>query len=75
MLHHLSEREWQTIVSEIEKHSPAWNVSRIFHLAYEQRFYTQTLDAIALHAADPRSDAGESAIPGDVLPSMSEKSR
>ncbi len=26
---------------------------RIFHLAYERRFYTQTLDAIALHARGP----------------------
>ena len=34
---------------EIEAFS-ALERRRIFHLAYERRFYTQTLDALALHA-------------------------
>ena len=38
--------------AEIETFSDAER-RRIFHLAYERRFYTQALDAIALHAKGP----------------------
>ncbi len=48
-LHRLNEREWSTLLEEIEAFS-GLERRRIFHLAYERRFYTQALDAIALHA-------------------------
>jgi uncharacterized protein YbcC (UPF0753/DUF2309 family) len=49
VLYHLGEEDWSTIMAEIEGFSDLerrW----IFHLAYEQRFRTQSLDAIALHS-------------------------
>ena len=49
VLHKLSRPQWATIVREIEAFS-ALERRRIFHLAYELRFYTQTLDAVAAHA-------------------------
>jgi uncharacterized protein YbcC (UPF0753/DUF2309 family) len=48
-LRKLSQPEWATLLKEIEEFSGIER-RRIFHEAYEQRFYTQTLDAIALHA-------------------------
>jgi hypothetical protein len=47
-LHRLSAADWAKLVSEIEAFSTIER-RRIFHLAYERRFATQTLDAIALH--------------------------
>jgi uncharacterized protein YbcC (UPF0753/DUF2309 family) len=58
-MHLLGPPEWTTLLREVETFSPLER-RRVFHLAYEQRFYTQTLDAIALHvpqapgAAPPR---------------------
>ncbi|MFO0908618.1 MAG: DUF2309 domain-containing protein [Isosphaeraceae bacterium] len=52
MLHRLTPRDWETIVREIEGFSGTER-RRIFHRAYERRFYTQTLDAVALHAQNP----------------------
>jgi uncharacterized protein YbcC (UPF0753/DUF2309 family) len=49
VLYRLTKPEWRTIVEDIESFS-ALERRRIFHLAFEQRFRTQTLDAIALHA-------------------------
>jgi uncharacterized protein YbcC (UPF0753/DUF2309 family) len=49
VLHRLTRPQWRVIVAEIESFS-ALERRRIFHMAYEQRFRTQTLDAIALHA-------------------------
>ncbi|MBV8230915.1 MAG: DUF2309 domain-containing protein [Planctomycetaceae bacterium] len=49
VLHHLGKPQWAVLVEEIEAF-PGLERRRIFHLAYEQRFRTQTLDAIALHA-------------------------
>jgi uncharacterized protein YbcC (UPF0753/DUF2309 family) len=52
VLYHLSHREWGAILEEIETFS-ALERRRVFHLAYERRFTTQTLDAVALHAPNP----------------------
>jgi uncharacterized protein YbcC (UPF0753/DUF2309 family) len=51
-LHRLNQEHWSTLLKEIEGFSRVER-RRIFHLAYERRFYTQALDAIALHAANP----------------------
>lgn len=47
--HRLTRDEWAGLVREIETFSELER-RRIFHLAYEQRFLTQTLDAVSLHA-------------------------
>jgi uncharacterized protein YbcC (UPF0753/DUF2309 family) len=47
-LHGLGELNWSMLLQEIETFS-AVERRRVFHLAYEHRFYTQTLNAIALH--------------------------
>jgi uncharacterized protein YbcC (UPF0753/DUF2309 family) len=51
-LHRLSVAEWATLLEEIETF-PAIERRRILHLAYEQRLYSQTLDALALHNRRP----------------------
>jgi len=51
-LQELSQSQWATLLKEIEEFS-GLERRRIFHEAYEQRFYTQSLDAIALHARAP----------------------
>lgn len=45
----MTEAEWATLLQEIEAFS-SLERRRIFHLAYEQRFRTQTLDAVTVHA-------------------------
>lgn len=47
-LHHLDTHEWATLLQEIEAFSEHER-RRLFHLAYEHRFVTQSLDAVALH--------------------------
>lgn len=47
-LHDLEPAEWAALVAEIEGFS-SLERRRVFHLAYERRFYTQALDAVALH--------------------------
>ncbi len=54
LLFRLGPAEWETMVSEIETFN-SLERRRVFHLAYEQRFVTQTLDAIALHARKSHS--------------------
>jgi uncharacterized protein len=49
VLYKLSEDEWARLVKEMETFS-GLERRRVFHLAYERRFYIQTLDAVALHA-------------------------
>ena len=49
LLQRLNRREWSTLLEEVETFS-GLERRRIFHMAYEERFTTQTLDAIALHA-------------------------
>lgn len=44
----LSPGQWETLLHEIEQFDET-NRRRVFHLAYERRFYHQTLDALALH--------------------------
>ncbi len=52
LLHRLSQPDWAAVLAEIESFT-AVERRRVFHLAYERRFYTQTLDAISLHARKP----------------------
>jgi uncharacterized protein YbcC (UPF0753/DUF2309 family) len=49
VLHRLDRQDWARLLQEIETFSGTER-RRIFHLAYEHRFVTQTLDAVALHA-------------------------
>jgi uncharacterized protein len=56
-LHRLRAPDWSTLVAEVEAFS-ALERRRLFHLAYERRFYTQTLDAVALHARTVREEPG-----------------
>jgi uncharacterized protein YbcC (UPF0753/DUF2309 family) len=57
-LHQLDPVDWYRLVAEIETFSSVER-RRTFHLAYERGFYTQALDAVALHARhapeEPRS--------------------
>jgi uncharacterized protein YbcC (UPF0753/DUF2309 family) len=47
-LQRLNEDEWSALFLEIEAFTTLER-RRVFHLAYERRFYKQALDAIALH--------------------------
>lgn len=53
-LSRLSRREWHNLVGEIEAFHGVER-RRLFHLAYERRFYTQVLDAITCHNRRERS--------------------
>ncbi len=53
-LHHLKEGEWAELLQEVEAFSSVER-RRLFHLAYERRFYTQALDAVARHTANESS--------------------
>ncbi len=48
-LHRLDESQWSILLQEMETFS-GMERRWMFHLTYERGFYTQTLDAIALHA-------------------------
>lgn len=52
VLYRLTRQQWQKILEEIESFS-GLERRRVFHLAYERRFYTQAADAVLLHAAHP----------------------
>ena len=54
-LHRMKPEEWMKLVGEIETFSEIER-RRVFHLAYERRFYTQSLDAVAVHAGAPQSE-------------------
>jgi uncharacterized protein YbcC (UPF0753/DUF2309 family) len=54
-LYRLGEADWARLVGEIEAFSPIER-RHVFHLAYERRFYTQALDALALHNRTPRTE-------------------
>lgn len=45
-LYHLSKRQWSTLLAEIETFG-GLERRRLFHLAFERRFRTQTLNALA----------------------------
>lgn len=47
-LSRLTPAGWASLVGEVEAFNPVER-RRVFHLAYERRFRTQTLDALALH--------------------------
>ncbi len=49
VLYRLDREGWATVVGEVEAFTDLER-RRIFQIAYERRFYTQTLDAVALHA-------------------------
>ncbi len=49
VLERLSKSEWSSLVAEIESFS-GLERRRIFHLACERRFRSQTLDALSIHA-------------------------
>lgn len=51
-LHHLGPQQWASLLDEVEAFS-GLERRRVFHMAYERRFNTQTLDALALHAHHP----------------------
>ena len=52
VLYRLNKQEWRTILQEVDSFS-GLERRRVFHLAYERRFYTQTADAVALHVRHP----------------------
>lgn len=52
-LFRLRATDWQALTAELEAfHSIERR--RLFHLAFERKFYTQTLDALALHTGQPQ---------------------
>ncbi len=53
-LYQLDPVDWYRLVAEVETFSSVER-RRIFHLAYERRFYTRALDALALHNRRPRA--------------------
>ena len=53
----MTPEEWTKLLVEIETFS-SLERRRIFQLAYERRFVTQTLDALALHRWTPRPGSG-----------------
>jgi uncharacterized protein YbcC (UPF0753/DUF2309 family) len=52
LLHHLSKQEWNALVAEMEAFPPVER-RHVMHLAFERRYYTETLRALASHAARP----------------------
>jgi uncharacterized protein YbcC (UPF0753/DUF2309 family) len=54
-LQHLDAQQWTALLEEIESFS-AIERRRTYHLAYERRFVTRSLDSLALHA--PRRPKG-----------------
>ncbi len=54
VLHRLEPAGWSTLLDEIESFT-SMERRRVFQLAYERRFYTRALDAIALHTPDATS--------------------
>jgi uncharacterized protein YbcC (UPF0753/DUF2309 family) len=52
VLHRLERSEWACLLRESERFSQVER-RRVFHLAYERRFYEQTLDAVAAHSRNP----------------------
>lgn len=48
----LGPAEWESLVREVEAFSVIER-RKVFHLAYERRFYVRCLDAISLHAVRP----------------------
>ncbi len=56
-LHRLDRPGWEALLREIEGFSEVER-RRVFHEAYERRFYAQSLDAIAIHARHPAATPG-----------------
>jgi uncharacterized protein YbcC (UPF0753/DUF2309 family) len=81
-LYRLEGRQWQALLAEIETFS-GLERRRTFHLAYERRFCTQALDAIALHVSseirgqrsevrDQKSETGNQPGLSDLRPLTSD---
>ncbi|HEY1786143.1 MAG TPA: putative inorganic carbon transporter subunit DabA, partial [Pirellulales bacterium] len=51
-LYHMSKRQWSTLLAEIETFG-GLERRRMFHLAFERRFRTQTLDALSVYTRRP----------------------
>ncbi|HEX4141918.1 MAG TPA: DUF2309 domain-containing protein [Pirellulales bacterium] len=51
-LYHMSKRQWSTLMAEIETFG-GLERRRLFHLAFERRFRTQTLDALSVYTRRP----------------------
>ncbi|MGE3821363.1 MAG: putative inorganic carbon transporter subunit DabA, partial [Isosphaeraceae bacterium] len=62
VLHGLGPLGWSKLLREIESFS-ALERRRIFHMAYERRFYDQTLEALALHAGRKASSVDTPRVP------------
>ncbi|MBN9518283.1 DUF2309 domain-containing protein [bacterium] len=56
-LSRLTHGEWALLVSEVEAFTGVER-RRVFHLAYERRFRTQTLDALVLHWKNLKDEGG-----------------
>ena len=69
-LFRLSRSQWSALIEEIEAF-PSLERRRIFHEAYERRFYAQTLDAIS--AFDARRQAQDSAPAFQVVCCIDER--
>jgi len=54
VLNRLEEADWIRLLRETEEFS-SLERRRLFHLAYEQRFYRRTLDALSVHNRESRS--------------------
>ena len=57
-LANLPESEWRRIVPELQSFSEIER-RRIYHLAFERRYRTQTLDAVSIHSQRIRHKEGE----------------
>jgi hypothetical protein len=56
-LHHLTKKDWSTLVEEIEFFSNLER-RRIFHQAFERQYRLQTLDAVSVRAEQPITERG-----------------
>ncbi|QEH33946.1 hypothetical protein OJF2_24780 [Aquisphaera giovannonii] len=52
VLYRLEPSQWRAMLEEVESFG-SFERRRVYHLAYERRFYTQAADAIALHVRRP----------------------
>ncbi len=58
-LYRLSKAEWSALVNEFEEFS-GLERRRIYHLAYERRYRTQTLDALTIHSRRQHAESRQS---------------
>ncbi|WP_165231425.1 DUF2309 domain-containing protein [Aquisphaera insulae] len=58
VLYRLTREQWGAMLREIESFG-SLERRRVYHLAYERRFYTQAADAVALHVRRPAPTPAE----------------